>query len=274
MTTFVAWVGVDSRGAASVNFASDSRITWSGPKGTHWDLARKTFSSSKSADIFGYVNDVMFPSMMLGQLINAIDSGGLFSDNLSSYERFEILVEHIKYSHSCYPLCMRESFCIFHGSREGEGMSSAFSLNTIAWDKSNSLWNISQVGIPTASSAIIIDGSGSSVARKWSKRWNASNQGGTSRAVFSSFCNAVYSGEDKLTYGAPQLVSLYRKGSGKTIGFVHGKRKYISGLEVLSLEGVSEGNEVEWRNKYFERCEMSGDRIDGAQEHYVPKGLR
>lgn len=272
MTTFVAWVGVDSRGAASLNFATDSRISWGKSGKTHWDMARKTFSSSTSPDIFGYVNDVMFPSMILGQIINAIDNGGLFRGNDTCEARFEKVVRHIKSSYNVYPSQQRESFCIFHGSRQGAGLSSEFEINTIAWDKLTSKWTVARISIPEISSAITVDGSGKSAVSKWSERWNSSSQGGTSRAVFSSFCNAVFSGEDKFTNGAPQLVSLYRKDSGKTIGFFGGGKRFISGMEVLSYGNITD-EKVEWRNMFFERCDISGNLIKGAQRHHVPKGL-
>lgn len=272
MTTFVAWVGVDSRGAASINFAADSRISWARTGQTHWDMARKTFSSNSSPDIFGYVNDVVFPSMVLGQIVNAIDSGGLFGANDSCKSRFSKVVQHVKASHEVYPSKLRESFSIFHAAREGTGLLAKFKLNTITWNKEQSRWIIESPAIPTVSSEIKVDGSGASVVEKWSQRWRASSQGGTSRAVFSSFCNAIYSGEDSMTSGSPQLVCLYRKGSGKTIGFVSNEKKFITGLEVLSSSETL-SKEFEWRNRYFERCDSSGKVITGAQKHHIPKGL-
>ena len=272
MTTFVAWVGVDSRGAASLNFAADSRISWGSTGKPHWDMGRKTFASIFSPDIFGYVNDVMFPSMIIGQIINVIDSGGLFKLNDSCETRFNKVVKHIKNSHNLYPSEYRNSFCIFHGSRQGTGLTSNFEVNTIAWDKETGRWTLNSISIPEFSSAIIVDGSGTNSVHKWSKRWNSSSQGRTSRAVFSSFCSAITSCEDKFTNGMPQLVSLYRKDFGKTIGFVNEGKKYISGMEVLSSTDTISEN-IEWRNKYFERYDGSGDTVIGAKKHYVPKGL-
>ena len=255
-----------------MNFATDSRISWGKSGKEHWDMARKTFSSSSSPDIFGYVNDVMFPSMILGQIVNAIDNGGMFGADDTCEVRFEKVARHIKNSHDLYPPQQRESFCIFHGARQGAGLSSRFELNTIAWDKITSKWTVDRISTPEASSAITVDGSGKNAVSKWSERWNSSSQGGTSRAVFSSFCNAVLSGEDKFTNGAPQLVSLYRKGFGKTIGYVGRGKKFISGIEILSSEDMAD-KKVEWRNMYFERCDISGKLIGGAQKHHIPKGL-
>ena len=220
MTSFVAWVGVDSRGTASINLATDSRISWTTPKASYWDMARKTFSCSNSADIFAYVNDVTFPSMVLGQLVNIIDSGGLFCQSTSGAERYQIICSHIKNSHQTYSKSMVGSFTIFHASRFGEGLNSIFEMRTLGWDNKLKKWIESQLDIPKVSSSIVVDGSGAKTVSKWSERWESSSQGGTSRAVFSSFCNAVFAREDKLTNASPQLVSLYRKGFGKTIGFL------------------------------------------------------
>ena len=272
MTTFVAWVGVDSRGVASINFGTDSRISWDRAGRTHWDSARKTFSASLSPDIFGYVNDVAFPSMILGQVVSAIDNGGMFANHETLEARLNKVVELIKNSHRDFPSQYKESFCIFHAARRGSGLASEFALNTITWEKKESKWLIQNLEIPKVSSTIAVDGSGKRSLDKWADRWNSSSQGGTSRAVFSSFCNAVYSGEDKLTNGAPQLVSLYRKGGGKTIGYVDCGKKYISGMEIFCSSGIPNDN-VEWRNKYFERCDISGNLIRGAKKHHVPKGL-
>lgn len=272
MTTFIAWVGVDSRALASINFATDSRISWDSSGSNHWDAGQKTFSSSFSPDIFAYVNDVMFPSMVLGQVVTAIDNGVLFGNDDTCDMRFDKIVERIKKAHSIYPSALRHSFRIFHGARQGEGLTSKFSLNVVGWQKETSKWSIDRLTIPDKSSAITIDGSGKEVFSKWSTRWNSSSQGGTSRAVFSSFCNAVNSREDKLTRGAPQVVSLYRAGPGKTIGFIDEGSKFVSGMEIQSVD-VAQNAKFEWRNKYFERCDSTGNLVDGAQKHHVPKGL-
>lgn len=273
MTTFVAWVGVDSRGPSSIHIAADSRISWGKTGADHWDMACKTFSSNVSPDIFGYVNDVMFPSMVLGQIVNAINVGLLFRKELEFAERAKIIENHIKNSHNIYPEQFRESFCIFHGGRDGELMNSRFYLNAISWTKKNSEWKIEQVQIPDTSSVITLNGSGGNTVEKWFKRWGSSSQGGTSRAVFSSFCNAVYSGEDKFSSGAPQIVSLFRKGPGKTFGYVDKNRAFLSGIEVMMHNGTPIESNIDWVNRYFELCSISGERLAKAQKHHVPKGL-
>lgn len=75
MTAFAAWVGVDQRGPASLYLASDRRISWSGQPFRTWDSGRKVFACSTHPDVFGYVGDVLFPSLVLGQVATLIDSG-------------------------------------------------------------------------------------------------------------------------------------------------------------------------------------------------------
>jgi hypothetical protein len=275
MTTLVAWVGVDSRGPASINFSTDSRISWGKTGIKKWDLGRKTFSCNLSSDIFGYVNDVLFPSVILSQIVCLIDSGCLFTNCSTSDDRFNIVFSHIKHAFSEYSASMKEPFSIFHASRDNDGMRSVFQLNLITATKiSGTRWDIksTKIPVPTVSSALTFDGSGGVVAKKWASRWDSSSQGKTSRAVFSGFCDAVFSEEDKLSFGAPQIVSLYRIKSGQTIGFVHKGKSFYSGAEILpSAQG--DLSSVEWRNRLFERCDYSGNLLNDAKKHHVPKGL-
>lgn len=272
MTSFVAWVGVDSRGPSSINFASDSRISWDKSGQISWDSARKTFSCKNYPDIFGYVNDVTFPSIVIGQIVTAIDSGCLYKNETCSKDRINIVKSHIKHAFENYSRSNRNSFSIFHASRENEKMHSIFHLHVISWISETNTWDDQEIEIPLASSVLRLDGSGTQNIAKWTERWNSSSQGHTSRSVFSAFCDSVYSGEDKLTSGPPQIVSVYRKWPGRTIGFVNNGRKYFAGTEILDdSQGALEN--IEWRNRNFERCQSTGELVNMAQKHHVPKGL-
>lgn len=151
-------------------------------------------------------------------------------------------------------------------------MQSAFHLSVLTWIKETNMWNEQEIEIPQVSSALTVDGSGVKHIEKWKERWDSTSQGHTSRSIFSAFCDAVYSGADKKTSAPPQLVSLFRKWPGKTIGIVDNGRKYLGGTEILN---VSQGllGSIEWRNRYFERCQPTGELAVGAQKHHVPKGL-
>ena len=275
MTTFIAWVGADSRGPASINFSTDSRISRGVTGVQKWDLGKKTFACNFSADIFGYVNDVLFPSTILSQMVSLIDSGCLFTNFTPSNERFDIVFSHIKHAFDEYSSAMKVPFTIFHASRENDEMASIFKLNVITAEKLNgSLWDVkaTKITVPSISSVLTFDGSGGRVAKKWTERWDSSSQGGTSRAAFSGFCDAVFSGEDKLSFGAPQIVSLYRIKSGNTIGFVNEGKTFYAGTELLPLAKGNLSN-IDWRNRLFERCNYKGELLKGAQKHHAPKGL-
>ena len=63
MTSLIAWVAADDRGPASLNIATDSRISWdSGPlrSRTLWDQGQKVFASQREPILVGYVGDVLF----------------------------------------------------------------------------------------------------------------------------------------------------------------------------------------------------------------------
>ncbi|MCO4204065.1 hypothetical protein [Aeromonas taiwanensis] len=271
MTTLVVWVGADSRGPASLNIATDSRISWNR---VTWDFGRKTFVSKETPDIFGYVNDVMFPTMILGQVVSLIESGCLFSVMDSVEKRFNTVFKYIEKAFISYPDRHKQGFSIFHASRENDGMKSIFGLNVITAKKSNGIWviNSEKLAIPTISSSLCISGSGKLIAEKWTGRWDSSSQGGTSRAVFSGFCDAVLSGEDHHSYGAPQIVSLYRKGNGNNIAFSMKNKSFLSGVEFLSDIDIG-GCNIDFRNRFFERCQSNGELLAGAKDHHVPKGL-
>ena len=73
--------------------------------------------------------------------------------------------------------------------------------------------------------------------------------------------------------GAPQLVGLYRKPNtnGFSFGIIHNRKRYYNGL---AIGKIINSDNLEWRNKYFERC--SGKfkkRIPGSkiQEHDLGK---
>jgi len=82
MTTLIAWIVYSATGERpelprAIYVASDSRITW-GSQARRWDAGRKVFNPSKAPHIFGYCGDVVFPSLVLGQVISAIDNNIMF----------------------------------------------------------------------------------------------------------------------------------------------------------------------------------------------------
>jgi len=269
MTSFIAWVGVDSRSPSSLYLASDSRISWTPTIG--WNHGRKLFASRSSPDALGYVGEVLFPSLALAQITSAIELGALFPANASPPLRIHRVESALKASHDSFPQGMRHPFTIVYAYRESSGMSSQFHIVTFEWAQ-GSQWTRTSVGLPESSGVVCMFGSGEQVVQKWISRWTSSSQGGTSRAVFSAFCNALSSHEDPQTGGAPQLVGLYRTGPSRVIGISHETTPTLLGMAIDPMECDTD-QRLEWRNPAFERCDAFGARLSGAQSHHIPPGL-
>lgn len=271
MTSFVAWVGVDSRGPASLYLASDSRISWlTGKRIDKWDYGRKVFAATKFPDLLGYVGDVLFPSLVLGQIVSAIDMGALYTDMTGPEIRFSQISKAIKASFSELPKDGKQPFTAFYATREGEGMTAKFHFWALSWSHGNG-WHEENIPIPSESSAIRVSGSGADGVGKWQSYWDSSSQGGTSRAVFSALCDAISGGSDPCSGGAPQLVGMFRKSEAQTMGVVIDKTPYLLGLPVPVEQGLL--CNIQWRNYLFERVRANGDLLQGAQKHHAPHGL-
>jgi hypothetical protein len=125
------------------------------------------------------------------------------------------------------------------------------------------------VALLDVSALTIVLGSGDRVVTN--HQIAARNELGTfSRAVFTGFCDSLISGEDPFSGGAPQLVGLYRNGSGMHFGTILRGKSYYRGLEAAQLSVP----QIEWRNELFERCDSSGKRIEGAQAQPRLRGCR
>jgi hypothetical protein len=265
MTSLVAWTGIDSRGPASLYCASDSRISW-GVKG--WNDGRKLFAARNGPHLLGYVGDVLFPSLFLGQAVELIEGRMLFASGASHADRVDALHRLTTEAFVGYPEDQRQDFSIIYGSREGDGMASTFHVSRIDWSKARG-FSSTHLKLPEHSGPVVVLGSGKSSVEKWHARWNATHEQRTSRAVFSAFCDSLAAGEDPLTGGPPQLVACYRKGTARVIGTAYRGRAYRLGLPA----GAFGGDESEWRNELFERCDRNGMLLPSAQQHRRPKGL-
>jgi len=274
LTSFVAWVGVDSHGPASIYLASDSRISWTDPtSGTTetWDYGRKVFASQRRPELLGYVGDVVFPSLVLSQLVAAVDGDAMFANGASPGARFDAISDSIKESFRGVPARQRRSFSVLYATREAEKMSSRFFLWALHWTPDGD-WQVEDLPMPAHSAAIRVLGSGGSEIRKWQGRWDSTGEGRTSRAVFSSLCDAIVAERDPCSGGAPQLAGIYRIGSGRSIGVVVDKQPFLFGLPVSSAAAGAKGT-LEWRNHLFERCDANGLLLPDAERHAQPRGL-
>src|SRR5262245_19262444 len=241
MTSLAAWIGVDSRGPSSLNIASDSRITW--PGGAHWDHGRKLFACSRLPHILGYCGDVLFPTQILGQLAEMIDSGLVLPDRADPEKWTAQIADALVRSFRTYPAEARQAFHVLHGMRIGEGMSSTFVLQQISVSPDGALRTAS-IDVPHRSAVVAILGSGAGSLKAHLGRWQKSEVKETSRAVFSGFCDSLKSGDDARSGGPPQLVGLWRRERAKTFGIIWEGRRYFYGSEI----GPLLGEEVRWYN--------------------------
>ncbi len=266
MTSLVCWLSCDSRGPASLYIATDSRFSIS-PGTEQYDHGRKTFAGRFRSEIFGFAGSAKFPCNCLAQVSESYSGDQLIAD---ADRRFEEISELLKKALSSMSDWRSDGFRIVVGIRESEKMVAKFRVFELTWDRRQ--WTKASVELPDTSDVVLVGGSGAASVQKWKERWFQSSQGGTSRAVFCGFSDAVLKGEDRQSGGMPQVAGLYRIGFGRTFGFVDeiGKASYL-GLPVAPNE--DDCSAVEWRNRWFERCDSSGARPSGAKKHHVPRGL-
>jgi len=146
-------------------------------------------------------------------------------------------------------------------------MQALFSIWRTEWSPTKG-WLTLELTPPATSDTLVVLGSGEYAVMEQALAWKASAAGGTSRAVFSAFCDALRLGKDPHSGGAPQLVGLYRRGAGITFGIIWEQQKYLLGRAV---DRLSTPNTVEWRNALLERCDgVTGERLPYAQPHLRP----
>jgi hypothetical protein len=243
MTLLVSWLGVDNRRPSSLYVASDSRFSWGNT--ANYDYGRKVFCFKNSPDILGYCGDVLFPTIVLNQIIELGDNGLLFNDSDRCDDKFMAIKNYLTKSLSNYP--RGESFNILYGSRE----SHEFSMYTLEWNKHTNLWNNNKVQFPHYSDTVLILGSGKAEFTAKFSAYKDSDIQKTSRAVFQCFCDTLSEIKNPYCGGAPQLVGLYQKWNGINFGIISKNKRYFCGVEVLENEKL---DLLQWRNEEFEIC--------------------
>lgn len=268
MTTLISWIGYDSRQQSSIYLASDSRISW-GSK-TSWDIGKKLYAPKSMPEIFGYCGDVTFPSNALSQICDQIDAGSFFSDTDSFEHKLDKVYLRIRDSFYAYPESQKRAFQVLYVSRIGSGMSSKFFAGLLSSSHKDEL-TLNILPMPEKSGLIERVGTGRASISEWYYRWQKSDVTGTSRCVFSAFCDSLESREDPLSGGAPQLIGLYRIGQPQVFGLIWNGERFISG-SLAPNDIVFNG--IEWRNRCFERCDPNtGILLDGAQPQPRPKNV-
>lgn len=254
MTLLTSWVGIDTHGIASIYIASDSRISW-GDSAT-FDLGRKVFAFNNYPDILGYCGDVLFPSIVLGQIIEMADNGLLFDEDYSCKQKFESIKEKLiqiflKYPHQ-EKLITNDVLQIIHASREPNNHRNFF-FHIIEWRRDVG-WRGTEIKFPDKSKVIFTGGTGKKEFDDNYIRYEEGVNKSTSRNVFHCFCDTLFNIKDKKCGGAPQLVGIYckPKSTTKKFGIIKDKKRYLFGSQIDDLNNF---DNIEWRNDLFELCD-------------------
>jgi hypothetical protein len=274
MTSLVCWATYREGEAeipSSIYMVSDSRITWGAPK-RHWDGARKVFGCRIEPHIFGYCGDVVFPSLVISQIVSAIDNGVLFPKGATAEVIHEIVVASLKESFRRRHETPDQDFSILHALRIGRDDTRKFSIWHITYDSKRKEWNSSRSTIPRQTDTIAVLGSGKMSVEKYMRIWRASSAWGRSAAIFSGFCDALFSAEDRYSGGMPQIGALNPGSHAQIIGFVDDDGAlYLHGLRVISVETM---RRIRWFDRHFEDHDPLTNQLrKDARRYPRPKGL-
>lgn len=270
MTLLASWIGIDTHGPASAYIVADSRISWDREK--YFDYGKKVFASKRFPEIFGYAGDVLFPSIVLSQVLEMIDSELLFNDMASCDEKNKIVFEKLLYAFSKYPDAYGNNpIQIIHISRDTivNGYP-AFHHYLLTWSRKKG-WEQHKKTIPKQSELLHVLGSGSTEFKQnYNERYQLGNNRSTSRNVFHCFIDTLNNIKDWRCGGPPQLVGIYRKPftAAQNFGILFNGKRFFLGTEIPKDSSLSQ---IEWRNEFFELCNGDSKKIlKGATRQIDP----
>ena len=254
MTTLLSWVSFSDTGELpdkprAVYLASDSRITWN-TSDHRWDSGRKVFSATTAPHLFGFAGDVVIPGLILGQVSAAIEAGILIDPVATPDEQHQAVLGAVQRGVATTVAMPSLDFIIHHLMRSGDWPNTEFCAWKIVYDVTGRRCTSSPIAIPATTALIASFGTGENAAREHRIKWLRSDIGTRSRAILSAFHDAIVSGDDPLSGGAPQLSALYTRGPPIQIGLVVGERRFLNGLEVEVSPKLSA---VEWRDQLGQR---------------------
>jgi len=233
----------------------------------NFDFGKKVFSSKEYPEILAYSGDVLFPSIVLSQIIEMIDSDILFTKSLNCNQKNKLIFEKLSYSFSKYPKIVKNNpIQIMHISRDTTvNKYPKFKCYKMSWSNSKTHTN-NKKQMPNNSDILFVLGSGNKEFSENYKRYQKGKNRNTSRNVFHCFCDTLFNIKDKNCGGSPQLVGIYRKPDTASINFgiIHNNKRYFLGSEVPK---TSNFNQIEWRNDNFELCDgITMKKIDCAKK--------
>lgn len=273
MTLLVSWIGIDSRAPASIYVASDSRISWD--QKNKYDFGKKVFACNEYPEIFGYCGDVLFPVMMLSQVVDSIDRRLLFREDMVCREKSQIVMQRMIDSFRCYPnevnSITSSTFEILHCSRDKD---QHFHCNKIKWDRNNheKMWSLEEKTAESFSDKLFVLGSGREEFLEKYKKYLESENGKTSRSLFQCLCHTIDDIKDAYCGGAPQLAGIYRKTdtNGRLYGIISNRKRFFEGMRIDNYPKENLNN-IEWRNELFEICDgVTMQRRKDAQRQPNP----
>lgn len=272
LTSFVAWLAVDSRAPTSLYFASDSRLSWRKGLPT-WDTGRKLFATTTTAEIFGFVGYSLLPQTIISRACSFIDRNlRPLEINESHQACFEWLYSLAKSEIESHPNWKNEDFSIFYATCVNDKIlkSRKFYMWKISWNSNTKELISREIVMPSLSGVLAIGGSGEEFIEKHQEAWRDSSQGNTSRAIFSAFFDSLLEGKDMQTGGEPQLIGLYTRGCGRIFGVVTESGASLEGILNPPINPIG----IEWRDRLFQRVMSDGALVEGAQRHSRPRKIR
>jgi hypothetical protein len=238
------------------------------PGGGNWDHGRKLFACRRYPQILAYCGDVLFPVLTLGQITEMIDADLIANPSDSIDVWVKRVVSLIEVALKSYPFDAQQPFDLLYCIRESEFMLSRFHFFLLKFNSCKGAV-LQRIDVPNYSGPVKILGSGSPAVAEQVKKWTSSDAGGTSRAVFSAFCDSLKSGGDVKSGGSPQLVGMWRKSTPQTFGLIWNNQRYFYGTEVKETAKL---DKVRWYNELFEICDpFTLTRKESAQPQPRPR---
>ena len=272
LTTLLSWVSFSDTGESpekprAVYLASDSRITWDSVE-HRWDSGRKVFAATTAPHLFGFAGDVVLPGLILGQVSAAIEIGILIDPLATPDEQHQAVLGAVRRGVATTVATPSLDFTIHHLMRSGDWPNTEFRAWKIAYDVTQRQGMSLPIAVPTSTALIGSFDTGQHAAREHRVKWLRSDIGSRSRAILSAFHDAIVSGDDPLSGGAPQLAALYTRGPPVQIGLVVGERRFLNGLEVEVSRML---DAVEWRDRLGQRVDpITGHPMRGARRFARP----
>lgn len=270
MTLLTSWIGIDTHGPTSAYIAADSRISWG--EENFFDYGKKVFASKCYPEIFGYAGDVLFPSIVLSQIVEMIDTNVLFHETMTCREKNKTIFEKLQYTFTKYPdVYGSNPIQVLHISRDTIfcGYPKFYNF-LLSWDRRTG-WRAEEIDIPDKSGLLHVLGSGrNEFMLNYKERYQKGGNKSTSRNVFHCFVDTLNNIEDLQCGGAPQLVGIYRKPftSAQNYGIIFNKKRFLLGMEIPREASF---NGIEWRNELFEICNGQTKKLEiGAARQEDP----